>query len=40
MIPKVVTDKSSMEELFTEAWAGLRDQKGIAKHPGTRIVRY
>lgn len=37
--PEVVTDESSVEEVMTEAWAWLRDQEGIVKHPGAKRVR-
>lgn len=33
--PPLETDESLMQELCTEAWAGVRGQEGIAKHPGT-----
>lgn len=35
-----VDDESSVGELFTEAWAGIRQQTETAKHPHTRRVGY
>lgn len=37
--PKV-DDESSVGELFTEAWAGIREQTETVTHPCTRRVGY